>query len=419
MPTMKFVKSIVTTMVALAAFCTFVSTATAQTKVKTLFTWTGGGGNPEGNLIFDSAGNLYGTTADGNTIFELSPNSDGTWTPNVLWATAFSTDPSNMRPGVLFGADGNLYTTSYLGGVRGCGTVFKLIHNTDGTWTESSLLDFDCGSGGANPVSGVTFDKAGNLYGGTTLGGNFGNGVIFQLSPNSDGSWTEKVIHHFTGGTDGAYPDHQVLVFDSSGNLYGTASLGGQGVCPFFVGTDACGTVYKLTPQANGSWAFTAIHSFTGGADGGNPEATLVFDKSGNLYGTTYGGGQYGFGVAFKLIPHANGKWGEQVLHAFKSGGDGAKPIGGLIFDAAGNLYGTTNFGGNNQCGVESPIGCGIVFKLTPGSAGWTENILARFHGTPNDTPYNDLLMDSLGNLYGAASGYGTFTDGSIYEVTK
>ncbi|MGH9496474.1 MAG: choice-of-anchor tandem repeat GloVer-containing protein [Candidatus Sulfotelmatobacter sp.] len=165
----------------------------------------------------------------------------------------------------------------------------------------------------------------------------------------------------------------------------------------------------------------TVLHTFTGGADGGTPQGTLLFDKAGNLYGTTWEGGQYGFGVAFELTPHANGKWGEKVLHAFKSGGDGANPFGGLISDTAGNLYGTTSVGGNNQCGGSSlPIGCGIVYELTPNSNGsTTEKVLVRFHGTPSATPYNDLLMDSLGNLYGTTTGYGAENAGSVYEVVR
>src|SRR5262249_51447575 len=132
-------------------------------------------------------------------------------------------------------------------------------------------------------------------------------------------------------------------------------------------------------------------------------------------------GGRNGFGVAFELVPHANGKWGEKVLHPFRSGGDGANPFGGLILDSAGNLYGTTAFGGNNQCGQNgNPLGCGIVYQLTRTSTGsTTETVLVRFHGTPNGTPYNNLLMDSLGNLYGTTTGYGAGNAGSVYELVR
>jgi uncharacterized repeat protein (TIGR03803 family) len=404
------------------AFCLLVPAAGAQATIKTLFTWTGGGGNPLGNLVFDSAGNLYGTTADteGTTVFQLSPNSDGTWTQHVLWASNGGTDPIQIQPGVVFDASGNIYLTSFFGGNSNCGTVFKVTHNSDGTWTESKLLDFDCAAGGAEPSAGVTFDKAGNLYGMATEGGSFGHGLVFQLSPNADGSWTEHAVHNFTGGSDGAYPDHGFLVFDSSGAMYGSAAVGAHaGNCSIF-GFVGCGTIFKLTPHTGGTWTFTVLHTFTGGTDGGNPESTLLFDKSGNLYGTTYGGGQFGFGVAYELIPHANGKWGEKVLHTFKGGGDGTNPIGGLIFDTAGNLYGTTFYGGNTQCNIAgNPIGCGIVYELTANASGtWTQKVLTRFHGTPNSTPGNDLVMDSHGNFFGPAAGFDTASDGSIYELT-
>jgi uncharacterized repeat protein (TIGR03803 family) len=414
-------KRITLLLVAVTLFAVLsISNISAQT-VKTLYTWPGGGGgNPEGNLVFDSAGNLYGTTADpgGTTVFELTPNSDGAWTFNVLWASAGGSDPNNVRPGVIFDASGNLYATSYIGGAHGCGAAFKLTKGSGGTWSESNLVDFDCATGGADAVAGMTFDKAGNLYGATTNGGAFGHGLIFQLTPNSDGSWTENVIHAFTGGSDGSYPDHEALIFDSSDNLYGSAAHGGEGTCPQFVDT-LCGTIFKMSPGTGGTWSFTTLHEFTGGSDGGNPEATLVFDKSGNLYGTTYNGGTYGYGVAFKLTPHANGKWGETVLHAFKGGGDGTNPIGGLIFDAVGNLYGSTTAGAGTGCGaLGPPIGCGTVYELSSnGHGGTTETVLVRFHGAPNNSPYNVLAMDSLGNLYGAATGYGTAENGSIFEV--
>lgn len=402
----------------LALACALAPAAAAQT-VKTLLSFSGT--ESEGNLILDSAGNLYGTTGDQYdpsliTVFQLSPNGDGTWTENVLWTSTGGSDPLNIRAGVVFDASGNLYGTSLLGGASDCGTVFKLTHNSDGSWSERNLVDFDCGTNGAYPVTGVTLDEAGNVYGGTNQGGTFGNGVIFQLTPNSDGSYSEKVIHHFTDGADGGYPDHQAFIFDSGGNLYGTTSQGGvQGNCNLPVGT--CGTVFKLAPKSGGRWALTVIHTFTGATDGGSPEATLVFDKSGNLYGTTYVGGQYGLGVAYKLIPHANGKWGETVLHAFK-GSDGANPLGGVIFDSAGNLFGTTANGGQNQC-FNAP-GCGIVYELMPkSSGGYTQDVLVRFHGAPNSGPYSDLVMDSTGNLYGSATDYNTYSSGTIYEVIR
>ncbi|MGA7219573.1 MAG: choice-of-anchor tandem repeat GloVer-containing protein [Candidatus Sulfotelmatobacter sp.] len=313
-----------------ALACALAPAAAAKT-VKTLLSFSGT--ESEGNLIFDSAGNLYGTTGDQYdpsliTVFQLSPNSDGTWTENVLWTSTGGNDPLNIRPGVIFDASGNV---SRYGGTYGCGAVFELTHQTSGSWPETNLFNFDCADSGAYAVGGVTFDKAGNLYGTTPQGGTFGEGIVYQLVPGTGGTWTENILHNFTGGSDGGYPNHPYLIFDSAGNLYGSAATGGQGSCPFFGSTSTCGTLFKMTPQTGGTWAFKVIHSFTG-TDGADAEGTLVFDTSGNLYGTTFDGGTYGYGVVFKLIPHANGKWGEQVLHEFRDGGDGNAPLGGVIF---------------------------------------------------------------------------------------
>ena len=403
-----------------ALACWLAPAAAAQDRVKTLLSFNGT--ESEGNLIFDAAGNLYGTTGDQYdpsliTVFELSPRGDGTWTEHVLWTATGGTEPLNIRPGVIFDASGNIYGTSRYGGTYGCGTVFELTRETSGSWPETNLFNFDCADSGAYAVGGVTFDKAGNLYGTTPQGGSFGEGVVYQLTPGSGGTWTENILHNFTGGSDGAYPDHPYLIFDASGNLYGSAALGGEGNCPLF-GSSTCGTIFKMTPQAGGTWDFTVLHGFTGGSDGGNPEGTMVFDKRGNLYGTTYGGGTHGFGVVFELTPHSDSQWEERVLHAFRGDEDGTYPLGGVIFDAAGNLYGTTTDGGENRC-FNAP-GCGVVYELTPTSTGsYTEDILVHFNGAPNDGPYNNLVMDSLGNLYGTATGYNTYASGTIYEVIR
>ena len=405
----------------------FAVTADAQTRLKTLLTFTGSatGYDSQSNLIFDSVGNLYGTTGNSEAngadkVFQLSPNADGTWTETVLWSDDFNyrDPPTDIEAGVVFDAQGNLYGTSRDGGNDGCGAVFKLSHNSDGTWTEANLLQLDCSYGGTGdlPVGGVILDAAGNIFGTMTEGGDHSDGAVFELIPHSDGSYTENVIHSFTNGSDGGFPDHASLVFDSHRNLYGVAAEGGQQNCPY-VSDSGCGTVFKLTPQPDGSWAFTVLHTFTGGSDGGNPESTLVFDKRGNLYGTTYQGGTSNLGVVFELIPHANGKWGEKVVHSFKGGGDGAHPLGGVIFDKAGNLFGTTTYGGNTQCAGSVP-GCGTVYELSPNANGtMTEKILTRFHGSPHSAPYNNLLIDSFGNLYGTTSGESS-GGGGVYELT-
>jgi uncharacterized repeat protein (TIGR03803 family) len=316
---------------------------------------------------------------------------------------------------VVFDTAGNLYGTSRIGGV-GCGTAFELASNSDGPWSEINLVNFNCGVSGAGsvPVDGLIIDTAGNLFGTTFWGGDYYAGKIFELTPNSDGTWTEKTLHSFTGGKDGGYPDRPSLALDSSGTLYGVATGGGDPAC-----TSGCGVVFKLAPTTSAAWKFTTLHRFSGGTDGGVPESRLIFDQSGNLYGTTSQGGTYGYGVAFKLAPAAGGKWTERVLHRFRGGADGASPFGGLIFDIAGNLYGTTLYGGNGGCGLSIP-GCGTVYKLTPTPDGGTrEEVLVRFNGAPNGAPYGHLAMDGMGNLYGTTSGQTTKRfRGTVYEVT-
>jgi len=399
--------------------------ALAQVKFKTLHKFTGGkdGGEPEGSLVFDAAGNLYGTTGGvfhptDAKVFQLSPNPDGSWTETVLYSYAGGSEPSNLRAGVIFGADGGLYGTSLSGGDGPSGTVYKLTPNSDGSWTESVLYSFTGGNDGGGPVGGLVFDAVGNLYGATTAGGTSGNGVVFELTPNSDGSWTESVLHNFNfNGKHGSYPDHGSLIFDAAGNLYGTAAGGADGY----------GVVFELTPDTNGSWTETVLHRFTGGNDGGSPESTLIFDQSGNLYGTTLHGGGVsscksyttGCGLVFKLTPGSDGKWREQVLHRFRGGNDGSTPFSGVVFDSAGNLYGTTLIGGDGLCNDWMGTGCGTVFKLVPNSkGGWTEQVLRRFWGKPNGNPYQGVIFDSLGNLYGMTSGDGTSGFGSVFEIT-
>jgi uncharacterized repeat protein (TIGR03803 family) len=209
---------------------------------------------------------------------------------------------------------------------------------------------------GQEPTAGLVFDAAGNLYGTTASGG---GGIVFKLAPNPDGTWTENVLHSFTrNSADGDIP-RAGLIFDSSGNLYGTtASGGGSSACIVGGGAEGCGVVFKLAPNPDGTWTESILYSFTGGADGAGPQAGLIFDAAGNLYGTTYSGGSTactgGCGVVFKLTPTGS-SWSERVLHSF--GGHGEFPNGPVIFDPAGNLFGTTSAGSSNF---------GLVFEITP-----------------------------------------------------
>jgi len=431
----KFAKILAATAAFVAIICLLTPVAGAQANLKTLLAFTGDatGFSPESNLIFDSAGNLYGTTGDtydtaGDKVFELIPNSDGTWTENILWSSAGGSEPYQIRAGATWDSQGNLWSTGLYGGAHGCGQVFKLSPNGDGTWTYTDVLDFDCGAGGSDSCGGVIFDGDGNLYGTTSWGGIYNWGTVYELLPNPDGSWREKILHNFTSGKDGENPGHGNLVFDAKGALYGNAAQGAEGNCQAW--ETGCGTVFKLSPNSNGTWTFTVIHSFTGGDDGGIPNSTMTFDKAGNLYGATLAGGNTsctdsssglvpGCGVVFELIPGADGKWTEKVLHKFENGEDGAYGWSGVIFDKAGNMYGDTIGGGNTPYPYYG--GCGTVYELLPnGSGGWTERILVRFDGEPQGTPYNSLLMDHRGNLYGTTSGVTTpGLLGGVYELIR
>ncbi len=394
-----------------------------------LHTFTGGqdGANPAGVLVLDSAGNLYGTTyAGGNddectfeppdgcgVVFQLTPVAGGGWQGRLLHTFTGGNDGGNPLAGLIIDAAGNLYGTTRGGGTNclGCGTVFKLAPAGDGTWHETVLYNFcsvaNCADG-EQPWAGLLLDSAGNLYGTTQTGGigtcaPEGCGVVFELTPTSDG-WKETVLHAFTGGGDGGNPTAS-LALDPAGNLYGTTAYGGTigANCFHDLSGTGCGVAFELTPNSNG-WKGTVLHAFSGDRDGGNPLAGLTLDSAGNLYGTTASGGnvsdckalQYdGCGVVFELTPTSSkGGWKETVLHAFTGGVDGYLPQAALIFDGAGDLYGTT--------------WSGVVFELKPNSNGWQGNVLASQTGA---SIWAGLTLDSAGNLYGTTYYGGNLRD--------
>ena len=354
---------------ALVAVAGFSSTAAAQ-QLTTLYSFTGSGAgdgaNPEAGLIADPAGNLYGTTRFGGvittescrplgcgTVFQLTPSG----TLNVLYSFSGS-DGAQPFAGLIADTAGNLYGTTWGGGAPcivtiGCGTVFQL----DPSGSLTVLHSFTNGSDGGHPVAGLIADAAGNLYGTTQNGGDGGYGTVFRLDP----SGTLIVLHSFTGGSDGGTPVAG-LIADEAGNLYGTTSAGGDRTNCAAQFIDGCGTVFQLDP----SGTLNVLYNFTGGSDGGNPDAALIADAAGNLYGTTQNGGApescnrpAGCGTVFQLTPSRtlNG------LHIF-TGSDGAYPPAGLLADAAGNLYGTT-YGGGTGTGCIGGGACGTVFELT------------------------------------------------------
>ncbi len=221
--------------------------------------------------------------------------------------------------------------------------------------------------------------------------------ITVSLTPQALAG-TENVLHSFCT-TDGDLP-YAGVIFDQAGNLYGTTFYGGSQDC----GHNGCGVVFKLSPNGNGTWSEQAIYTFTGGTDGSHPYSTLVFDAAGNLYGTTYGNyyGGTGVGTAFRLTPGADGAWQFSLLHTFSGGKDGARPYGMLAIDKSGNLYGSADIGGSHNAG--------IAFELSPASGDWTETLLHTFTGGKDGSAPIGLLLSPSGNLFGAAAqgGLGT-----------
>jgi uncharacterized repeat protein (TIGR03803 family) len=413
--------------VALVVVLMLAPCASAAAKYKVLYRFTGGsdGGQPETGVIFDTSDNLYGTTYVGGdygsgTVFKLAPNGDGTWTESVLHSFGGSGDGASPIAPLVFDSNGNLYGTTSGGGTYGQGIVFQLTPNSDDTWTENVLYNFAGGRDGASPAAGLILDTAGNLYGTTRNGGRCagpGCGTVFELTPTSDTTWTETVLHRFAGGKDGAVPDHASLVFDAAGNLYGTTALNSPNCCAW------AGTVFELMPKSDGSWKEKVLLRFND-KNGSRPEGTLIFDSTGNLYGTTSKGGPHSCpydscGQVFKLTPTPGGKWKQHTIHGFRDAKDGAGPDGGVIFDASGNLYDAAAAGGGGPCNWYGS-GCGTVFKLIPEAGGkWREQVLHQFWGgNVGSTPLGNVVFDAAGNIYGTTWDAAIGGSGLVYEIT-
>jgi uncharacterized repeat protein (TIGR03803 family) len=356
-------------------------------------------------LTADKHGNLYGTTLSGGganegCVFELSP-SEGGWQETTLYSFS-GVDGNGPRGGLTLDGLGNLYGTTDEGGTYNRGVAFELSPASDGSWTETVLHNFGGGNDAAEPEGNLIFDPYGNLYGTTTGGGAYGNyGTVFKLTPSSTG-WIETVLHSFQGGINGPGPIDPVggLVMDREGRLFGVASFGGE-----YGG----GAVFELSPSEGTTFAERVIHNFK--ADGSNPNS-LAMDKNGNLYVTTEFGG-LGFGTVIELIKQPNGSWGENVLHMMNFD-DGAWVVGPAVFDKTGNLYAAAELGAIN--------GMGSVFMLTPTQSGpWTETVLHRFDfqfpdGEDGARPFAGVII-SNGKLFGATSEGGIHQDGIVFEI--
>ena len=340
-----------------------------------LYSFSGGDGlGPQDRVIFGPDGTLYGQTAYGQgngcscgNVFNLKPSPTRPATPFSPWVNTvlhqfYPAGGEGDEPtgDLVFDQAGNIYGTTASGGNDrfcgglGCGTVYELSPSAGG-WLETIVYEFG-GADGEYPSSGVIVDQAGNLYG-TAPQTSDGAGTIFQLTP-SGSSWKFSVLYAFRNGSDGGFPVAG-LISDSSGNLYGATSYGG---------VNGGGTVFELTPSS-GSWTLTTLYSFTkvNNSFRPGPVASLTMDTAGNLYGTTKADGAYGYGNVFKLT-RSNGSWTYTSLYDFTGGSDGSNPNSSVVLDGQGNLYGTTYTGGQTgeDCLLNGTYTCGVVFEITP-----------------------------------------------------
>jgi uncharacterized repeat protein (TIGR03803 family) len=378
-----------------------------------IHTFTGGndGASPYSGLTMDSAGNFYGVTSSGGigggtngygVVYKLTHSSTG-WVVLPIYLFQGGNDGAYPSATVVFGPDGALYGTTG-GGGGGGGTVYRLVppanacRNALCLWTETVIYRAVTDGGYGLPGE-VLFDKAGNIYSTVASGGANDGGYVFELSPYGDG-WVSKVLYSFNPFHGDCNDPEAGLVFDNSGDLLGTANTG----C---VGNN--GGVFELTPSGQ-SWKETIVRSFNDLTDGNGSMAGLTPDGHGNFYGTTFDLGPNGGGTVFELTPSSQG-WVFSVAFAFyTNSNNGSYLTAPVSFDAAGNLYGTTFEGGN---------GFGTVFKLIPSGNSWNETVPYRFNGGNNGgIPWSNVVIDASGNLYGTTVDDGAYGYGVIWEIT-
>jgi uncharacterized repeat protein (TIGR03803 family) len=401
-----------------AAIVMTASLAQAQTfQVLHAFSGEGDDAAPLGGLTAAAPGKFYGSTSgkiigNNGSVFELTSRGSG-WLLNPLINFGNSGNgPSDPYSKLTIGPDGALYGTTFGGGTEGFGTVFKLQPppNACGSfscpWTLTVVHNFDWNDG-AEPIGEVVFDHAGNIYGTTSEGGgnctvlSGGCGVVYELSPSGSG-WTETVIFNFSseGGNAGAFPSGG-LIFDAAGNLYGVTWFGGS--------PSNSGVIYKLSPPQGEGWTETVLYQAGLGGLGFSPVGTLLMDGSGNLYGEMQGGGLNNGGTVFQLTRQE----GYQDIYSFPANSD---PQGSLVSDSSGNLYGTSSQGGIN--------GYGSAIKLVPSNGSWIETDLHVFQASDGIYPGGSLVLDSANNLYGVAQAGGHFSGvcsggcGTVWEIS-
>jgi uncharacterized repeat protein (TIGR03803 family) len=365
------------------------------------------GANPVAAPILDSKGDLFGTSEAGGSagcgvVYKLHKSQTGTWGETILYSFTCGDDGDGPDGGVIMDSTGVLYGDTALGGTGhclfGCGVVYKLSPGKGGAWTETVLYSFPAPSGDYfGPEASLTFGAKGTLYGTTVLdaqcaGPNYGS--VFRLKLVNR-TWKEHDIRDFcNAGHDGRSPGYGALVFDAAGNMYGTTSEGGNG--------DDQGEVFELSPLGHDKWKFAKLHQFTQ-EEGGVLQGGLTFDESGDLFGAEYYG-PYETGAIFELSPKVGGGWKNHVLYEFigGQGPDGVNAWQNPVFDANGNLFGTTQGGGETQYCVN----CGVIYELVPkGGGAWSESVVYSFGSQLNvadgSDPLSTLTRDGNGNFYG------------------
>ena len=418
-----------------------LTTAAFGATEEVVYNFQGGadGGDPyQSGLVMDKSGNLYGITSKGGKgkvaqcfgegcgfVYQLTPTQGGGWTKTNLHSFSGGTDGGDPVGNLAIDAKGDLYGVTEQGGTGfcnsilglGCGVVFRLSHNNKGQWSFSVIFDLGTGNfNGQTPNAGVVFDQAGNLYGTTEFGGDFfcGCGVVYELTPVKNAHWTATTLYTFVGisqgGSDVSFPSSDVFI-DANGNIFGTGSGGGDVNC-----NDGCGGVYELVRQNDGSYQEQVLNIFHGGKDGFVPVGSVVVDPQGNVYGTTeFGGGRfgchdgaYGCGTVFELQKSGT-TYQEQIIFRF-NGANGYAPVADLYLDSNNTLYSTTVSGG--------AFGNGTAFSLANPKGKWKETILHSFgNGQDGSSSWASLLSDGQGGFYGTTRFGGTAGNGTVFHL--
>ncbi|MGA8431614.1 MAG: choice-of-anchor tandem repeat GloVer-containing protein [Candidatus Sulfotelmatobacter sp.] len=411
------VRSILAVLTALLILAT-CAVASDDAKESVIYNFTTDFSNPNNSLTADAAGNLYGTAFDGTkypngAVFEFSPNQGHGWSETTL-VIFNGKDGRYPSTKLILDGQGNIYGSTVEGGSGpclngsqyiGCGVIFELSPSSNGKWAYTVLYNFQNGNDGASPEGNLLLDSSGNLYGVTGFtSGPGSNGTVFEVErpAQQNDPWTFKTLFMFNG-TNGFTPN-SLTFYD--GALYGTTSEGGS--------SNYTGSVFELK-YAGGTWNYSLVYALTGGSDGGFPNS-VISGPTNVLYGTA-GGGEYNYGVVFELTPGSNGAWTESVVYAFTGSTDGAIPASPLIVSGNDKLYGSTNSGGDaSACSFIYPyLGCGVVFEIVPSTG--TESVLHTFTGPPSDGggPENSGVIFDKGVLYGTTwyGGNGQCSNGS------